>query len=375
MSAESKNGKKKLAIYLCLIAGVAIFITSYIFISQHARKLEKEILAQEQAEQEAADAEKEKAEAEEPEKEPLADGEYRVSFDPDGGTFDINYGAKGDDLVVTAGLRYGTLPVPVKDGYIFAGWYTESGARIGENSVVALTADTALTAHYITPDEVNEAWGLPVFMYHYLYDPAQGETSADSNHLNLNLFKQHLAYLKENDFYYPTWNEVYAYVMGVMTLPEKSVVLTSDDAAESFFRLYAPAVEEYGGYATSFMVTYQFDAEFVRANTTQNIIFRSHTHDMHRAGADGKGRIMTLSHDEIVADLTTSGTVLMENDVLAYPFGHYNDAAEQAVADAGIRLAFTTEYGVVRPGMDPLALPRIRVNEGMSVETFAAVAG
>jgi peptidoglycan/xylan/chitin deacetylase (PgdA/CDA1 family) len=47
----------------------------------------------------------------------------------------------------------------------------------------------------------------------------------------------------------------------------------------------------------------------------------------------------------------------------AYPFGDYDDATVSAVRQAGLALACTVDAGAVRPGTDPLRLPRINVGD------------
>ena len=65
--------------------------------------------------------------------------------------FDANSGAVGtSSVVVTNGSTYGTLPTPIRDGYEFLGWYTDKngGTQIKAESIVALTADQTLYAHW-----------------------------------------------------------------------------------------------------------------------------------------------------------------------------------------------------------------------------------
>lgn len=47
----------------------------------------------------------------------------------------------------------------------------------------------------------------------------------------------------------------------------------------------------------------------------------------------------------------------------AYPFGDYSSATMSAVRDAGFSIACTVETGVVRPGADPMKLPRLYVGD------------
>lgn len=71
--------------------------------------------------------------------------EIAVKFDLDGGQVD-------DDQIldkkVIFGEKYGKLPVPQKDGYIFDGW-VYSGEVITEESTVTMTGEHVLTARWI----------------------------------------------------------------------------------------------------------------------------------------------------------------------------------------------------------------------------------
>lgn len=69
---------------------------------------------------------------------------YTVFYDANGGTV---LTAKE---TVTNGNVYGMLPTPIRDGYIFEGWYTsrDGGSRVTADTVVNLTADQTLYAHW-----------------------------------------------------------------------------------------------------------------------------------------------------------------------------------------------------------------------------------
>ena len=69
---------------------------------------------------------------------------YTVRFNANGGTVSTS------SKTVTKGKTYGTLPTPVRSGYEFLGWYTDAGAgtRIKAESVVSLSADQTLYAHW-----------------------------------------------------------------------------------------------------------------------------------------------------------------------------------------------------------------------------------
>ena len=61
---------------------------------------------------------------------------------------------------------------------------------------------------------------------------------------------------------------------------------------------------------------------------------------------------------------------LGNSDALAYPCGDTNDHAQAIVKEAGIELAFTTEFGQIHIGDNKLALPRVRINDGIGLNTF-----
>ena len=65
--------------------------------------------------------------------------------------FDANEGTVSTTVkVVTYGSTYGKLPTPVRDGYVFEGWYTapSGGKHITSYSSVSITANQTLYAHW-----------------------------------------------------------------------------------------------------------------------------------------------------------------------------------------------------------------------------------
>lgn len=213
--------------------------------------------------------------------------------------------------------------------------------------------------------------GLPVLMYHFFYDKNTGDTGTDGNCMEIHDFEDQLKYLTENNYYFPTWDEVKNYINGKSCLPEHSIVITVDDGNETFFNLAVPVIEKYNVKVTSFVVTSWIeDSNYLKQFDSNKIIFGSHSNDMHRSGTDGKGRFLTLSHDEAYLDVTTSQSFIGNATVFCYPFGHYNDSCIQVLKDANYELAFTTAYGRVRPGDDLYKLSRIRMSKGDSLNAF-----
>lgn len=140
--------------------------------------------------------------------------EYTLYFDANGGTCNT------DSKVVTYGDLYGELPVPVREGYSFTGWYTASinGTRKMSSDVYEVAGDSMLFAHWT------------INTYKVTYDFASnGGTSctigvADAEYgsqINLSPIAA------KNDWEFIGWNTDSKAVTGInsMTMPNKDVTL------------------------------------------------------------------------------------------------------------------------------------------------------
>lgn len=247
----------------------------------------------------------------------------------------------------------------------------ELQAEGGEN---ALPEDSRRGEHTAT-EEHHKTNGLAICMYHYVYDEADPPDDLGNNHIEVHALEEEIGYLVENDYYFPTWEEVRQYVEGELLLPEKSVVLTFDDGAKSFLDLGIPVFEKYKVPATSFLITSNDGENKVKEYQSDFVTFQSHSDNMHRAGGNiGHGGIFTaMSHEDAVADLKKSIQICGNGDAFAYPYGDYTDDCRAAVEDAGFTCAVTTENRRAEVGDDPLLLPRVRMSRGQSLESFIAL--
>ena len=87
-------------------------------------------------------------------------------------TLDANEGSVSPDtLTVSSGEAYGELPIPVRDGYRFDGWYTSpvGGTRIYNYTTVSLSGNQTLYAH----------WSHVPQSYTVFFDPKGGSVSPE----------------------------------------------------------------------------------------------------------------------------------------------------------------------------------------------------
>lgn len=288
-----------------------------------------------------------------------------------------------DVLTLELGKSVEQLPFATLEGMRFIGWFTgpeddANAVKVDNNSLELLTVDVDCTlyARFETrPTSIDhDNSGLPIMMYHYFYDTELGETGENANWMDIDLFESHLAYLQSNNYYYPTWEEVNAYIRGEILLPEPSIVLCSDDGFENFFRLAAPLVKQYGARMTSFVVLIDLQPWQIEQADGKSIIIQSHSYDMHRAGSDGDARILTSSYEEIVNDAQMGNDILGNALAYCYPFGKTNENAKQALRDGGVGVALVIEGARAYPLCDPMEVPRLRLNDGATVEYLASVA-
>ena len=287
-----------------------------------------------------------------------------------------------DPMLQTQGTLYTGLPIPTRPGSVFAGWYATAAdaaaftptARINGSKLASCT-DRQITLHGSwMPPQQNTAAGtkVPILMYHQFTTKPEGEDNwLRGNYAYIGDFEAHMKHIADGKFYLPTWDELNAFIDGTLYIPPKSVIITDDDADQTWLDLAVPVVTKNQLLTTSFVITNARQAP----SPSPYVIQRSHTDSMHEAGENGKGRMVNWSADQIAADLEKSASILGAKEVVAYPYGHYNATTKEGVTKAGFLLGRTIDWGYVTPGTDKLALPVIRINYGDTLDSLISDIG
>lgn len=226
----------------------------------------------------------------------------------------------------------------------------------------------------ILPNTQYDTTGLPICMFHYIYDKNNPPEDLNSNFISTDVLEEELKYLKENNYYFPTWQEVRDYIDGRMLLPSNSIVLCFDDNP-LLIELGFPIFKKYEVPVTCFVITgYWESKETLMQYKSEYVNFETHSHYMHEAGGTvGHGGIYTaMSNEEIISDLRQSIEMCGNGNAFAYPFGDYTEDRISALQEVGLLCAVTTEYGKSYPGYNPYTLPRIRMSDGQTLEEFIA---
>lgn len=268
-----------------------------------------------------------------------------------------------------------TFPVYVKPGED-----NRYGIRF-MNGIYYVDASSVKEVQTADRSAETTAQEVPVLMYHFFYSEAEGGTRIDGNYVEVNELDEQLNYIHEQNFHACTMREILYWMEGRANLPEKSIAITIDDADPSVHQYAMPVFVKYGLHATNFVICGWQPAEMpyelweMRENGLE---LQSHGFLTHTGGCSGMGHgglLLCMDHESGVEDVKRSFDYVDGGFVFCYPFGDINDNAENIVRDAGGKLAFTTEGGRIHPGMDPLALPRVRVTGGNGLSAFAASIG
>ena len=248
----------------------------------------------------------------------------------------------------------------------------------------------------------DEKVRLPVIMYHHVC--ADPERAGDYV-VTPETFENDLKYLKKQGYTAISVAELLAWSRGEGELPEKPVMLTFDDAQDSF-RVYAlPLLEKYGMCAVVAVVGDYADEYTESGDTNVNYAYMSwdtigeiaasgrveiasHTQSMHSPSGARRGCKINPGEDEASytqtfgADLESVESSIVRatgksSAAFAYPFGFTCAEAERVLVSHGFSVAFTCTERVNVLSHEPMELLRLgrfnRRSGPSSSEFFGAV--
>ena len=213
----------------------------------------------------------------------------------------------------------------------------------------------------------NAAGKVPILLYHRF-----GPAVMDSMTVTTAVFESHLKYLRDNGYtIIPLSRLVQHYRKQVPPPPPKSVVLTVDDGHKSVYADMLPLIKKYRFPVTLFIypsaisnASYAMTWEQLREMKKTGLVdFQSHTYWHPNFNRD-KRKMKPAEYENLVEMQLRKSKERLEKelgnrvDMLAWPFGIYNDDLERSAVKAGYIAAFTMVRHHTRITDNMMALPR-----------------
>lgn len=253
-----------------------------------------------------------------------------------------------------------SIPIIIKDTN---GYYVEFN-----NQLLYVKKDDIekiIESNNTSKESINQ---MAVITFHSIYDDGKQSTCTSSICHSYTELESYFKYIKNNNFFTPTMNELEQFIDGNIRLP-KSVMVTVDDGwmMENAITL----MEKYEVNGTIFLITAWYN---VPKEDYQYVEFHSHGNDLHNTGVCPGGQgggIKCLPKETILKDLKTSRERLNGSIAFCYPFYEYNSYSINLVKEAGFHLAFIGGRQKIKVGDNKMTLKRYTIVNTMSVNDLA----
>ncbi len=223
---------------------------------------------------------------------------------------------------------------------------------------------------------------VPIFLYHRF-----GAVVSDSMTVKTETFQSDLKYLIDNGYRVIPLGDLVEYYLGKKKAPlPHSVVITVDDGHKSVYTDMLPLVKKYQVPVTLFIypsaisnATYAMTWSQLRELKETGLFdFQSHTY-WHPNFKKDKARLKEAEYETSVTMQLKKSKERLERefnsrvDMLAWPFGIYDDDLIRKAKEAGYVATFTMERHPARNSDHVMVLPRFLMTNGERVKTCAKI--
>ena len=184
-------------------------------------------------------------------------------------------------------------------------------------------------------------------------------------------FEKQMEYLNDNGYVTLTIKQVIDYYYNNKAIPERSVLITFDDAYKSILLNAYPILKKYHFHAVSFVVLDWLFDEAKEYRTSHSVCmsreelqsisdvfeFGNHTKSLHtREGM--QTALQSIDKDTFLTDLKICEDYVNAKNVFAYPYGIYTKEIIEWLKQFGTLLGFTSNNGLNTKETNPLELHR-----------------
>ncbi|MGB8991313.1 MAG: polysaccharide deacetylase family protein [Desulfobaccales bacterium] len=223
---------------------------------------------------------------------------------------------------------------------------------------------------------------VPVLVYHRF-----GPTVADSMTTTTKVFESQLQWLKDHQYTVIPLRTLVNYLRGQgPPPPPQSVVITADDGHKTVYSDMLPLVRKYNIPVTLFIypscisnASYAMTwDQLKKLQETGLFDLQSHTFWHPNFKRDKKKLKPAEFQKEVNTQLAKSKAVLEKHfgtkvDLLAWPFGIYDDYLEKEAEKAGYVAAFSIDRRNADKSEKIMAQPRYLMQNGDGTKNFAAI--
>lgn len=249
--------------------------------------------------------------------------------------------------------------------------------------VIAIAVASVLRATVAATASANDVRGsVPILVYHRF-----GPVAADSMTVTTPVLESHLEYLRDHGYrVVPLRTLVDYYRHRGAPPPPRAVAITVDDAHKSVISVLLPLAKRFQIPVTLFVypsaisnASYAMTWDDMRALKNTGLFdIESHTY-WHPNFKVEKKRLGTAQYDAFVRmQLMKPRDVIRARlgivpDLLAWPFGIYDDELMREAAAAGYVAGFTLDRRAANPDDRLLALPRYLMTNQVGLKALAAI--
>lgn len=229
---------------------------------------------------------------------------------------------------------------------------------------------------------VTQEVNVPILLYHRF-----GPTVADGMTIKTSVFEEHLKYLRDNGYKVIPLRQLVDWYLKKGPAPApKSVVIVEDDAHKTVYSDMLPLAKKYNVPVTVFVypsaisnAKYAMTWDQLRELKKTGLFdFQSHTYWHPNFKKDRKKMAPAEFEKSVDTQLTKSKARLEKElgvkvDMLAWPFGIYDDHLLQKAAAAGYITTFTIERHHAGAADSVRKLPRYLLINADQGKTFAQI--
>lgn len=237
--------------------------------------------------------------------------------------------------------------------------------------------------------EANEnTRDVAILMYHdFIQDGEPGDFEITAER-----FEEQIKALSDAGYVGVDFTDLINFVNGDGELPEKCVIISTDDGYTGVIDVALPICEKYGMKLTCAVIggkVEQYNHFMPDESMVGRIELTSHTYALHTTHADGyNGVNLPLTGEPLRDQLSADAQKMLEEygdlfpemgKIIVYPFGAHTAETDRIFADLGYDVSVTVEWGcatVEKGKPDSLrCLPRYQVYPNLTGEDIVKIAG